>query len=82
VAIDPNLHAPTGCVETKPPDQVDDLSLIGRYVPERNRPTGEPGGMECFNCGCIFIGAEWHDYCAVCQPIRDAALRAKGGERG
>ena len=31
-----------------------------------DRPTNEPGGMECGRCGCIFIGAEWHALCAVC----------------
>lgn len=31
-----------------------------------DRPTNEPGGCECFSCGVIFIGAEWHTKCAVC----------------
>jgi hypothetical protein len=32
----------------------------------RDRPAEHPGGMECQECGCIFIGDEWHDLCAVC----------------
>lgn len=36
-------------------------------MPEsRNRPTDAPGGMECQECGCIFIGAEQHSLCGVC----------------
>lgn len=31
-----------------------------------DRPAAEPGGMECEECGRIFIGAEWHALCAVC----------------
>ena len=31
-----------------------------------DRPATEPGGMECMDCGVIFVGAEWHDRCAVC----------------
>jgi hypothetical protein len=27
---------------------------------------GEPGGCECFTCGVIFVGAEWHTECALC----------------
>jgi hypothetical protein len=26
----------------------------------------EPGGCECLECGCIFIGAEWHTLCLIC----------------
>ncbi len=47
--------------------------LACQFRVERSRPASEPGGMECNSCGCIFIGAEWHALCAVC----DAAL--KGG---
>lgn len=32
----------------------------------RDRPTSNPGGMECEKCGCIFVGAEWHQFCRVC----------------
>ncbi len=41
-----------------------------------DRPTKEPGGMECQECGVIFIGAEWHALCAVCvQKIADNIAR-------
>jgi hypothetical protein len=37
----------------------------------RDRPAGgNPGGMQCQECFEIFIGAEWHDYCAVCEERR------------
>ena len=52
--------------------------------PQRDRPADEPGGCECMVCGCVFIGAEWHDKCAACvaepteppdysdeEPVRD-----------
>jgi rubrerythrin len=35
-----------------------------------DRPTSEPGGMECQTCGVIFVGAEWHYDCAVCDAKR------------
>lgn len=31
-----------------------------------DRPAKNPGGMECQECGVIFIGEEWHYECAVC----------------
>jgi hypothetical protein len=31
-----------------------------------DRPATEPGGMECCECGVIFVGSEAHDQCAVC----------------
>lgn len=37
----------------------------------RDRPTNEPGGCECMDCGCIFIGGPDHDYCAVCEQNRN-----------
>jgi hypothetical protein len=42
-----------------------------RRCPDGDRPTNEPGGMECMKCGCIFIGAEWHSYCRVCEEKRN-----------
>lgn len=33
-----------------------------------NRPTSEPGGCECVECGAIFIGGPDHDTCAACTP--------------
>ena len=44
----------------------DDFDMIGRYMPERSRPTTEPGGCECMNCGCVFIGAPDDGLCLVC----------------
>jgi hypothetical protein len=41
-------------------------AIVCAYRPERSRPASEPGGQECNQCGCIFIGAEWHAVCAVC----------------
>lgn len=38
-----------------------------------DRPTNEPGGMECEECGVIFIGAEWHTICAVCYARTETA---------
>ena len=32
-----------------------------------DRPAANPGGMECEECGAIFVGAEWHSRCAVCE---------------
>lgn len=35
--------------------------------PRRDRPAKNPGGCECMECGCIFIGEEWDGLCAVCE---------------
>lgn len=43
-----------------------------RRCPDGDRPTNEPGGMECEECQCIFIGAEWHSRCRVCEEKRKA----------
>ncbi len=40
----------------------------------RDRPATEPGGMECIECGCIFIGAEWHAKCAACAGVEPVGL--------
>lgn len=32
-----------------------------------DRPATNPGGMDCQECGVIFIGEEWHSRCAVCE---------------
>lgn len=40
--------------------------LNGQYRPERSRPTTYPGGCECQECGCIFIGAPDDGLCRVC----------------
>lgn len=45
-----------------------------------DRPAhGEPGGCECFTCGVIFIGAEWHTQCGVCNAQAIEARRAATG---
>jgi hypothetical protein len=69
-------------VETFPVEMNDDVdfSTIGRYMPERSRPSKWPGGQECMICGCIFIGEEWHSRCAVCDTLsrRPAATGDEG----
>jgi hypothetical protein len=47
----------------------------------RDRPAKNPGGMECEQCGCIFIGESWHIFCAVCvkQVADDLAARQNEG---
>jgi hypothetical protein len=44
-----------------------------------DRATTEPGGMECMECGVIFVGAEHHYRCALCDAkhgLLDALLTA------
>lgn len=49
-----------------------------------DRKADDPGGMECADCGRIFVGAEWHHMCGICaNNLRKArsildALRASG----
>lgn len=38
-----------------------------------NRPSANPGGMECQTCGRIFIGDESHSECGLCHNTRAAA---------
>lgn len=48
---------------------------------KRDRPAGNPGGMQCERCGDEFIGEEWHACCAIClQRLKDkqAARLAPG----
>jgi hypothetical protein len=43
----------------------------------RDRTDGrvaEPGGCECLQCGCVFIGAEWHTLCLVCASTKIKGL--------
>lgn len=47
---------------------------------QRDRPTTEPGGMVCECCGQLFIGAEWHSYCAICEFERAALRKATEGD--
>jgi hypothetical protein len=35
-------------------------------MPNPNRPSKEPGGCECENCGRIFIGGPTDTICGVC----------------
>ena len=49
--------------------------------PNRDRPARNPGGMECEKCGAIFIGEEWHVYCAVCvDEIARAISKQQGAD--
>jgi hypothetical protein len=48
---------------------------LGADVPTRDRPTTEPGGCECLECGAIFIGAPWHTACGTCVAAYEAMRR-------
>src|SRR5687768_5427237 len=39
-----------------------------------DRPAANPGGMDCQECGVIFVGEEWHQLCAVCEAHRVPAM--------
>ena len=44
----------------------------------RDRPAKNPGGMQCERCDEIFIGEEWHAFCAICvQKNADEIARAR-----
>ena len=46
---------------------------------KRDRPAHNPGGMQCNRCFEIFIGEEWHEYCAICvQQVADEIATAQG----
>lgn len=51
-------------------------------MPSANRPTTEPGGCECHNCGRIFIGAPDDTICGACWDgvQRSEARRAEFNE--
>lgn len=49
---------------------------------KRDRLAKNPGGMQCENCDEIFIGEEWHAYCALCQSYLDMKRSAADGEGG
>ncbi len=36
----------------------------------------EPGGMECEDCGCIFISNEGRSFCKVCSDAHSAVRRS------
>ena len=42
-----------------------------------DRMIEDPGGMECEECGVIFIGAEYHRICAVCAGIDEPPSRVQ-----
>lgn len=44
---------------------------------ERDRPAKNPGGMQCQDCDKIFVGEEWHAFCAICYARRVAESPAK-----
>jgi Zn finger protein HypA/HybF involved in hydrogenase expression len=33
---------------------------------KRDRLARNPGGMVCEKCSEVFIGEEWHQFCALC----------------
>ena len=39
-----------------------------------NRATSNPGGMECEECGVIFVGSITHALCGICNARRLLAL--------
>ena len=46
---------------------------------KRDRPAKNPGGMQCELCDEIFIGEEWHSFCAICvQQVADDIARKQG----
>lgn len=44
-----------------------------------NRATNDPGGMECEECGAIFVGASSHALCGLCNARRLLALPENAG---
>jgi hypothetical protein len=49
--------------------------LSAHSVPKSaNRPTDEPGGIECMKCGRIFIGGPEHDVCGVCAAAHSVPM--------
>ena len=50
-------------------------------VHPRNRATCFPGGMECEECGEIFIGGPEHSLCGVCVELFDDYGNPKDGSR-
>ena len=48
---------------------------VRHQEPTRNRATNNPGGCECENCGCIFIGGPEHSICGDCFAAYKEAMR-------
>lgn len=49
---------------------------------KRDRPANNPGGMQCERCDEIFIGEEWHAFCAICLAEEAAKLGRIRGRVG
>jgi Zn finger protein HypA/HybF involved in hydrogenase expression len=46
---------------------------------KRDRPAKTPGGMHCERCNEVFIGEEWHQFCAICvQQVANEIAVAQG----
>jgi len=46
---------------------------------KRDRSAKNPGGMQCERCEEIFIGEEWHSFCAICiQQVANKIAEAQG----
>lgn len=42
----------------------------------RDRPAANPGGVDCQQCGCIFVGEEYHRFCAVCiEAVKETIVK-------
>lgn len=52
---------------------MNEASALGK----RDRPTSNPGGMSCENCGCTFIGDPDHKFCGVCVEAVAKELAAE-----
>lgn len=46
---------------------------------ERNRPSSNPGGMQCSKCDEIFVGDEMHQFCGLC--IKEVAAGIAAAQR-
>jgi hypothetical protein len=53
---------------------------------QRDRSAINPGGMQCEDCDeiliGIFIGEEWHSWCAICTAKRAALLPTPKERKG
>lgn len=46
----------------------------------RDRPAETPVWRQCERCKTVYVGAEWHVFCAVC--IEDVAKELRAAQRG
>jgi len=78
------MSAPTS-QEEKPwyltPERMNELrKTLETDIKDRNRPAQNPGGCNCERCGCVFIGEEWHTFCAVCiEEVKRELREAQNG---